>query len=170
MRGLSGRNGVAGQATRTLWRPVGRNELRLIKAASSRAFPPRLPEQPIFYPVPISSTQSRSPATGTRRTRGRRTSATSLSSTFARMLSITMTRSKSAVAGTASCGYTQRSWRLSTPRSSGDSGSREVPARQAGRVSSPDPGVTGREIVEVTRRSRSILDATFPLDTDTLIL
>ncbi len=34
-----------------LWRPVGRDELAKIKAASMRAFPPRLPEQPIFYPV-----------------------------------------------------------------------------------------------------------------------
>jgi hypothetical protein len=37
--------------TITLWRPVGRNELRLIEQAGWRAFPPRLPEQPIFYPV-----------------------------------------------------------------------------------------------------------------------
>lgn len=35
----------------TLWRPVGPNELRLIEEADMRAFPPRLPEQPIFYPV-----------------------------------------------------------------------------------------------------------------------
>ncbi len=35
----------------TLWRPVGPAELRLIEAADYRAFPPRLPEQPIFYPV-----------------------------------------------------------------------------------------------------------------------
>jgi hypothetical protein len=38
-------------ATRTLWRPVGRDELRLIEGVAFRAFPPRLPEQPIFYPV-----------------------------------------------------------------------------------------------------------------------
>ena len=37
--------------TITLWRPVGPSELRLIVEASYRAFPPRLPEQPIFYPV-----------------------------------------------------------------------------------------------------------------------
>lgn len=37
--------------TRTLYRPVGLFELRLILASDSRAFPPRLPEQPIFYPV-----------------------------------------------------------------------------------------------------------------------
>ncbi len=37
--------------TITLWRPVGPKELALIKAAGMRAFPPRLPEQPIFYPV-----------------------------------------------------------------------------------------------------------------------
>jgi hypothetical protein len=37
--------------TITLWRPVGPVELRLIAEAGYRAFPPRLPEQPIFYPV-----------------------------------------------------------------------------------------------------------------------
>ena len=35
----------------TLYRPVGANELRLIEEAGMRAFPQRLPEQPIFYPV-----------------------------------------------------------------------------------------------------------------------
>ncbi len=35
----------------TLWRPVGPAELSLIKSSGWRAFPPRLPEQPIFYPV-----------------------------------------------------------------------------------------------------------------------
>ena len=35
----------------TLWRPVGPQELELIQASGMRAFPPRLPEQPIFYPV-----------------------------------------------------------------------------------------------------------------------
>ena len=34
-----------------LYRPVGPAELELIAAADFRAFPPRLPEQPIFYPV-----------------------------------------------------------------------------------------------------------------------
>lgn len=37
--------------TVTLWRPVGPKELALIKESGMRAFPPRLPEQPIFYPV-----------------------------------------------------------------------------------------------------------------------
>jgi hypothetical protein len=37
--------------TITLWRPVGPEELKLIESAEMRAFPPRLPEQPIFYPV-----------------------------------------------------------------------------------------------------------------------
>jgi hypothetical protein len=37
--------------TVTLWRPVGPQELALIEASGMRAFPPRLPEQPIFYPV-----------------------------------------------------------------------------------------------------------------------
>lgn len=35
----------------TLWRPVGPRELELIRALAMRGFPPRLPEQPIFYPV-----------------------------------------------------------------------------------------------------------------------
>src|SRR5215213_2908407 len=35
----------------TLYRPVGPKELALIEASGWREFPPRLPEQPIFYPV-----------------------------------------------------------------------------------------------------------------------
>ena len=35
----------------TLYRPVGEGELALIRESGWRAFPPRLPEQPIFYPV-----------------------------------------------------------------------------------------------------------------------
>ncbi len=35
----------------TLYRPVGRKELELIRASGFRTFPPRLPEQPFFYPV-----------------------------------------------------------------------------------------------------------------------
>jgi len=38
-------------ATITLYRPVGPSELALIEATGWTAFPPRLPEQPIFYPV-----------------------------------------------------------------------------------------------------------------------
>jgi hypothetical protein len=35
----------------TLYRPVGQAELDLIRESGFRAFPPRLPHQPIFYPV-----------------------------------------------------------------------------------------------------------------------
>lgn len=35
----------------TLYRPVGQAEFDLIRAAGFQRFPPRLPEQPIFYPV-----------------------------------------------------------------------------------------------------------------------
>lgn len=35
----------------TLFRPVGQAELDLIRERRFRAFPPRLPEQPFFYPV-----------------------------------------------------------------------------------------------------------------------
>ena len=34
-----------------LYRPVGPAELRLICESGWKEFPPRLPEQPIFYPV-----------------------------------------------------------------------------------------------------------------------
>ena len=34
-----------------LYRPVGEQELALIAESGYTAFPPRLPEQPIFYPV-----------------------------------------------------------------------------------------------------------------------
>ena len=42
---------MANDDTVTLWRPVGPDELALIRESGMRAFPPRLPEQPIFYPV-----------------------------------------------------------------------------------------------------------------------
>ncbi len=35
----------------TLYRPTGPEELALVKASGYRLWPPRLPEQPIFYPV-----------------------------------------------------------------------------------------------------------------------
>jgi hypothetical protein len=35
----------------TLFRPTGERELELIRASGWRAFPPRLPDQPYFYPV-----------------------------------------------------------------------------------------------------------------------
>lgn len=34
-----------------LFRPVGKKELELIEQSGFKAFPPRLPDQPIFYPV-----------------------------------------------------------------------------------------------------------------------
>src|SRR6266478_1560109 len=37
--------------TTILYRPVGPKELELIAASGYREFPPRLPEQPILYPV-----------------------------------------------------------------------------------------------------------------------
>jgi hypothetical protein len=37
--------------TLTLWRPTGPTELGLVRAAGWRRWPPRLPDQPIFYPV-----------------------------------------------------------------------------------------------------------------------
>jgi|SRR5882672_1282288 len=39
------------QDSLTLYRPVGFQELQLIRQSSNQAFPSRLPEQPIFYPV-----------------------------------------------------------------------------------------------------------------------
>lgn len=44
---------VGGQDVETtlLWRPTGPEELDLVRRSGWRAWPPRLPEQPIFYPV-----------------------------------------------------------------------------------------------------------------------
>lgn len=47
---MSGRVNLA-VPTVTLFRPVGPKELALVSASGFRAFPPRLPEQPFFYPV-----------------------------------------------------------------------------------------------------------------------
>ncbi|GGN47709.1 hypothetical protein GCM10010109_84190 [Actinoplanes campanulatus] len=37
--------------TLTLWRPTGPKELDLVRSSGWRRWPPRLPDQPIFYPV-----------------------------------------------------------------------------------------------------------------------
>lgn len=37
--------------TLTLWRPCGPAELALVRESGWTAWPPRLPDQPIFYPV-----------------------------------------------------------------------------------------------------------------------
>jgi hypothetical protein len=37
--------------TITLYRPTGPAELALVEASGNRRWPPRLPDQPIFYPV-----------------------------------------------------------------------------------------------------------------------
>ena len=37
--------------TVTMYRPVGKAELKLIEDSGFKAYPPRLPDQPIFYPV-----------------------------------------------------------------------------------------------------------------------
>ncbi|MGW0434691.1 hypothetical protein ACWDV4_19420 [Micromonospora sp. NPDC003197] len=37
--------------TRVLWRPTGPKELELVRESGWRHWPPRLPDQPIFYPV-----------------------------------------------------------------------------------------------------------------------
>lgn len=47
---LMPKEGKAGNAV-TLFRPTGLKELELIFRSGMKAFPPRLPEQPIFYPV-----------------------------------------------------------------------------------------------------------------------
>jgi hypothetical protein len=42
---------MTGRTATTLWRPTGPAELELVRKLEWRAWPPRLPEQPIFYPV-----------------------------------------------------------------------------------------------------------------------
>lgn len=45
------RTHINGVEAGILWRPTGQPEMDLLEAAEFRAWPPRLPEQPIFYPV-----------------------------------------------------------------------------------------------------------------------
>jgi predicted GIY-YIG superfamily endonuclease len=47
------------EETVTLFRPVGPDELKLIKKSGWKKFPPRLPSQPIFYPVVSESYASK---------------------------------------------------------------------------------------------------------------
>jgi hypothetical protein len=44
-------NNGTGVETVTLWRPTGPEELALVEASGWREWPPRLADQPIFYPV-----------------------------------------------------------------------------------------------------------------------
>jgi len=39
------------EETVTLYRPTGPHELALVRQSGNRRWPPRLPDQPIFYPV-----------------------------------------------------------------------------------------------------------------------
>ncbi|MGD0144028.1 MAG: hypothetical protein ABSC92_12780 [Rhizomicrobium sp.] len=42
---------MSGVPTVRLYRPAGPKELALVEATGFKEFPPRLPDQPIFYPV-----------------------------------------------------------------------------------------------------------------------
>jgi hypothetical protein len=42
---------MASEPTTTLYRPTGPNELALVRETGFTKWPPRLPGQPIFYPV-----------------------------------------------------------------------------------------------------------------------
>jgi hypothetical protein len=42
---------MAGDEVVILWRPTGPEELQLVADSGWRRWPPRLPDQPIFYPV-----------------------------------------------------------------------------------------------------------------------
>jgi hypothetical protein len=42
---------MCAEETVTLWRPTGPHQLALVEASGWTAWPPRLPDQPVFYPV-----------------------------------------------------------------------------------------------------------------------
>jgi hypothetical protein len=42
---------ASSEETVELWRPTGPEEIELVRQSGSRRWPPRLPDQPIFYPV-----------------------------------------------------------------------------------------------------------------------
>ncbi|MCE4536334.1 hypothetical protein LXT12_03575 [Pelomonas sp. P7] len=51
---LAGRNDLLAmqmEATVVMYRPTGPEELALVQASGFKRWPPRLPDQPIFYPV-----------------------------------------------------------------------------------------------------------------------
>ncbi|GAA1030799.1 hypothetical protein GCM10009557_24060 [Virgisporangium ochraceum] len=49
--GLAQKGDHVAVETVTLWRPIGPEELALVEASGWRRWPPRLAEQPVFYPV-----------------------------------------------------------------------------------------------------------------------
>ena len=51
MRNSAGDLELHGEELVELWRPTGPEEIELVRASGSTRWPPRLPDQPIFYPV-----------------------------------------------------------------------------------------------------------------------
>jgi hypothetical protein len=46
-----GQSTMSAAGAETLFRPTGERELALVRESGWKAFPPRLPDQPFFYPV-----------------------------------------------------------------------------------------------------------------------
>jgi len=46
-----GQSTMSAAGAETLFRPTGERELALVRDSGWKAFPPRLPDQPFFYPV-----------------------------------------------------------------------------------------------------------------------
>ncbi len=104
--------------TTTLYRPVGPKELALIQASGMKAFPPRLPDQPVFYPVLNQEYARRSPATGTCAIPDRVSSPVS---PCGRTISQSSKSRRSAAACIRSFGCRPSNWRNSTGTSSATS-------------------------------------------------
>jgi hypothetical protein len=110
--------GVDEPDTIMLYRPVGPKELALIRDSGFRAFPPRLPEQPIFYPVLTEEY-----ATKIARDWNVKTSGSGCVTRFSvRRSFLNNTKCRTLVAhGTRNTGYRRKSCRASTKTSWGRS-------------------------------------------------
>ena len=101
-----------------LWRPMGQKELDLIAQSDWMAFPPRLPDQPIFILYVILTMRPRLPVTGIQRGRTTDILATSLNSALTTSTHNSLTFRLSAIATIRNCGSLLRSSSASIPTSS----------------------------------------------------
>lgn len=99
----------------TLYRPVGQAELDLIKIGGFRKFPPRLPDQPFFYPVLAEEPQPKLRVTGIRKTSDQVLQGTCCVFKFKPNSSTVMKFVSLEVQNIANTGFPPPSWRNSMP-------------------------------------------------------
>ncbi|HZH29542.1 MAG TPA: hypothetical protein VEY11_02010 [Pyrinomonadaceae bacterium] len=104
---------MSAQTTTTLRHPVGERELQLIRESGFREFPPRLPGQPIFYPVLNEEYAARIARDWNAKYNVERRAATSRASACAPSFSRATSGRRSEARFIRNCGFPPKSYRCS---------------------------------------------------------